>query len=161
MKKEVYIGLGGNIGDTHTVFKQALQQISEIPEVFNLSVSRFYRTKPISDIPQGDYLNAVCRFQTNLEAKNLLQYLQAIETRLGKKSKAKNEPRIIDLDILLFGVELHQNKDLEIPHPHWHKRLFVLIPMAELVTEIKVPTIDGIKVYNVIQMITQLLPSIN
>lgn len=135
----VYIGLGGNIGDTLSTILLALKKIEQLPKVYNLRASRIYRTTPVSNIPQDPYLNAVCCFQTTFSANELMQQLQLIEASIGKKPKAKNEPRIIDLDILLFGLEQHNNQDLIIPHPHWQERLFVLKPLSDLVTEIEVP----------------------
>lgn len=137
--KIVYLGLGGNIGDRLTSLKDALELIAAIPSVTQLEVSPFYETSPVSDIPQADYLNAVCRFKTTLEARDLLVVLQAIEKAGGKIPKPKNVPRVIDIDMLFFGQEFHQTPDLEIPHPRWQERLFVVAPLADLTTTITVP----------------------
>lgn len=134
---QVYVALGGNIGDTQSILTQALQQISALPNVQHLECSRFYRTPPVSPIPQASYINAVCRFQTSLSAKELLHALQRIETALGKVPKAKEAPRCIDLDILFFGAELHRDAELVIPHPRWRERLFVLLPLLDLTTTIE------------------------
>jgi 2-amino-4-hydroxy-6-hydroxymethyldihydropteridine diphosphokinase len=136
---EVYVALGGNLGQPHITLPKALQLIAEIPGVHNLTASHFYKTTPVSSIPQPDYLNAVCRFLTLLSARELLHHLQHIEHILGKKPKSKNAPRIIDLDILFFGPEIHEDPDLQIPHPHWKERLFVLVPLSDLTTDIVIP----------------------
>lgn len=133
---EVYVGLGGNVGDSISIVKESLQQIQALTQVKNFQVSHFYRTQPESDIPQNEYVNAVCRFDTSFNAKELLAALQKIENSLGKIPKPKNAPRIIDLDILFFGKERWNESDLEIPHPRWKQRLFVLTPLADLVTHI-------------------------
>jgi 2-amino-4-hydroxy-6-hydroxymethyldihydropteridine diphosphokinase len=136
---QVYVGLGGNVGDSHSILLQAAKQIKEIPGVFDLAISNFYSTTPVSAIPQDSYLNAVCTFKTSLQPRKLLQQLQKIENDLGRKKGIKNSPRVIDLDILLFGLEVHNDPDLVIPHPRWEERLFVLIPLFDLIKEIDIP----------------------
>ena len=71
--------------------------------------------------------------------------LQAIEQRIGKSSKAKDAPRVIDIDILLFGLERLSQYDLTIPHPCWKERLFVIQPLSDLVKTLAIPTIDGVR----------------
>lgn len=139
VKNVVYLGLGGNIGDSLAVLTNTLSLISHLPGVTDLEVSSFYKTAPVSDIPQPDYLNAVCRFKTDLNARQLLGPLQAIEKSQGKFPKPKNVPRILDIDILFFGTESHAAPDLEIPHPRWQERLFVVIPLLDLTTTITIP----------------------
>lgn len=141
---EVYLGIGGNIGDSYTILNQALQQIKILGEVQDLAISRFYLTSPVSKIPQDEYVNAACRFKTSLNARELLLQLQKIETGLGKAPpKLKDAPRTIDLDILLFGLETYQDKDLIIPHPRWKERLFVLVPLIDLTSELTFPDPDS------------------
>lgn len=137
---EVYLGIGGNIGDSQSILTQAIHRIKALSGVQDLAVSRFYLTSPVSSIPQEEYLNAACRFHTSLKATELLTELQNIETALGKTlQKLKDGPRAIDLDILLFGMEIVNNNTLIIPHPAWKERLFVLVPLADLTTEITYP----------------------
>lgn len=155
MTTEVYIALGGNIRDTLSIFTAALNLIAAIPQISNLTVSQFYRNRPVSDIPQADYLNAVCRFQTTFSAKGLLYQLQTIEKTLGKRPKAKNEPRILDIDILFFGLEQHNLPELEIPHPRWQERLFVLMPLSDLISNITIPSPLGNVIMNIPNMISQ------
>ncbi len=140
---EVFVGLGGNIGDSASILQEALKFIGELPGVFELKSSRFYVTTPVSDIPQSNYINAVCSFKTMFCARELLDSLQSIERKLGKKPKLKNAPRVIDLDILFFGEERHLAPDLEIPHPRWQERMFVLVPLFDLVPSISIPMEGG------------------
>lgn len=135
----VYLGIGGNIGDTLSVLKHTLALISSLPGLKDFEVSSFYKTAPVSDIPQPDYLNAACRFKTELNARQLMGLLQAIEKSQGKFPKPKNVPRIVDIDILFFGIESHAAPDLEIPHPRWSERLFVVIPLLDLTSSIAIP----------------------
>lgn len=154
---EVFVALGGNIGDTQAVLQEALVQIGQLPQVESLRASRFYMTTPVSPIPQKDYINAVCAFKTSLSAKELLVVLQQIEARLGKIQKAKEAPRIVDLDILFFGLEFHSTPTLTIPHPRWHERLFVLTPLCDLISEINIPNSSGdVKKVDLIKLMREM-----
>src|SRR5262249_36285678 len=91
--------------------------------------------------------------------RELYKELKGIEDKLGKTPKPKEFPRIIDLDILFFGTECYISPELEIPHPRWHKRKFVLIPLSDLVTEIEIPdsnAADGKRLVNIKKMIESL-----
>lgn len=143
MFTEVYIGIGGNIGDSFAIICQALDQIKALKGIHSLETSRFYRTTPVSPIPQPHYINAVCRCSTSYTALQLFEHLMQIETSLGKVSKAKDAPRPIDLDILFFGKERFSHPLLEIPHPRWKERLFVLRPLLDLTSEITIPQTDS------------------
>lgn len=145
---DAYLGLGGNIGQSLSILQEALTKIAGLNGIYDVIVSRFYKTKPVSDIPQPDFINAVCKFKTSLSADELLKNLQQIEKSLGKTQKAKNAPRVIDLDCLFFGNEQHQTETLTIPHPHWQDRLFVLVPLLDLVSELDVPTENGLSRIN-------------
>ncbi len=130
---DAFIGLGGNIGDTKRIFAEALQRISLIEKTFLEGVSRFYTTAPLSPIPQPNFLNAVCKAKTLLDPLSFFSHLQKIEKDLGKNPKPKESPRILDLDLLIFGTTHLQLEGLTLPHPEWQKRLFVLIPLYDLV----------------------------
>lgn len=130
---QVYIGMGGNIGDTVSILKCSLNEMNALEGVSGLRCSNFYKTSPVGPVQQDDYVNAVCTFKTVLTPVELHQRLREIEQKLGKFSKPKDHPRVIDLDLLLHGMEVVNEKDLEVPHPKWNERLFVLVPMKELV----------------------------
>lgn len=137
MISKVYLSLGGNIGDSSSTISHALELLKAVPEVTHLRASRFYSTSPIlpasEPFPQEYYTNAACELETSLSPHELLKALQSIETELGKIPKAKNAPRIIDIDILFFGDQIFSTPDLELPHPRWKERLFVLTPLSDLV----------------------------
>jgi 2-amino-4-hydroxy-6-hydroxymethyldihydropteridine diphosphokinase len=135
----VYLGLGSNLGDSVRTVGQALEAIGGISGVRFLESSRLYATSPISPIPQADYINAVCRLQTTLDPEGLFSELCRIEQQLGKHPKDKNAPREIDIDILFFGTRFCRSELLEIPHPRWKQRLFVLAPLQELTQTITYP----------------------
>lgn len=149
--EEVYLGLGGNIGDTHAIFDQALQLIQNTPGIYCLKTSSYYLTSPVSPIPQSDYINAVAHFKTSLSPKELFIRLKKIESFLGKIPKIKDAPRIIDLDILFFGCKYLRTQELSIPHPRWMERLFVLVPLSELTEVITVADGRSIHLHSFIE----------
>lgn len=135
----VYVGLGGNMGDRLETIHLALQKISLLSQVYELCISRFYYTTPVSSIPQEPYVNAACCFKTHLTLRELQAELQKIEKELGKKEKLKDAPRVIDLDILFYGTSICKDPDLEVPHPRWKERLFVVTPLADLTSHLLIP----------------------
>jgi len=139
MSETVYLGLGGNVGDSAAIFRSALEMIRLIPNVADLRCSRFYRTTPVGAPSQPPYLNAVCFLRAELSLKQLRIELEAIERRLGKHPKGKEEPRTVDIDLLFFGGHRVREGDFEVPHPRWSERLFVLKPLAELCQTVEVP----------------------
>lgn len=159
--KEVYLGLGGNIGPTIDVLHSVLEHIEAIDEVHQLRVSNFYETTPVSDIPQHPYINAACHFLTTLSPHDLLDRLEKITLLHGQLPKPKNAPRIVDIDILHFGGERHGTPQLEIPHPRWTERLFVLIPLLDLTTNVQLQTDKGEPTYVDIKELVQNFSNIN
>lgn len=134
MRHEVFVGLGSNLGDPVQQIKEALRRMQEKDFISDFETSKLYKTKAISPYPQPDFINAVCRFKTAVTPAFLLERLEGIEASLGKEPKPKWAPRPIDLDILFFGTQSVQTKELHIPHPHWSERLFVLRPLSDLVS---------------------------
>jgi 2-amino-4-hydroxy-6-hydroxymethyldihydropteridine diphosphokinase len=126
----VYLGIGSNIGDKQGNITSALCRISEICEV--KKKSRMYLTEPVGNIEQDWFLNCVVEIQTEIEPKHLLSSFKSIERKLGRAKNVKNGPRIIDIDILFYGNNIVNTKNLVIPHPLLHERLFVLQPMIDL-----------------------------
>jgi 2-amino-4-hydroxy-6-hydroxymethyldihydropteridine diphosphokinase len=91
-------------------------------------VSDYFSTKPVSDIAQPDYLNAVCIVESELPATDLLALLHGIEKTLGRERKEHWGPRTIDLDLIQYGSLLSSADELQLPHPRAHERRFVLEP---------------------------------
>ncbi len=129
---KVYIGIGSNIGDRKSNFKKAISFFNNEPGVEVIEVSDFYDTKPVGGPPQENYLNGVLRAETELSPKELLKCLKKIEKEMGRISAEKDFPRIIDLDILLYGNECIREEELEVPHPRMHERSFVLEGMVQI-----------------------------
>jgi 2-amino-4-hydroxy-6-hydroxymethyldihydropteridine diphosphokinase len=124
------IALGANIGDPKAQMDLAVAMLREATEV--ISVSEYFSTKPVSDIEQPDYLNAVCIVESELPALDLLSLLHGIEKALGRERLEKWGPRTIDLDLIQYGSLLSSADELKLPHPRAHERRFVLEPWASI-----------------------------
>lgn len=142
-KFSVYVGLGGNIGDSASIVEYAAGRVASCLDFFDFRRSHLYETSPVSSYPQSDYTNAACCFRTAHSPREVLMELQRIEAEIGKIPKLKMAPRIIDLDILIFGDLWVDDADLAIPHPRWLERLFVLIPLADLADSVIIPDAEG------------------
>jgi 2-amino-4-hydroxy-6-hydroxymethyldihydropteridine diphosphokinase len=124
------IALGANIGDPKAQMDLAVAMLREATEV--ISVSEYFSTKPVSDIAQPDYLNAVCIVESELPAMDLLSLLHGIEKALGRQRLEKWGPRTIDLDLIQYGSLLSSADELKLPHPRAHERRFVLEPWISI-----------------------------
>jgi len=124
------IALGANIGDPKAQMDLAVAMLREATEV--ISVSEYFSTKPVSDIEQPDYLNAVCIVESELPALDLLSLLHGIEKALGRERLEKWGPRTIDLDLIQYGSLLSSADELMLPHPRAHERRFVLEPWVSI-----------------------------
>lgn len=124
------IALGANIGDPKAQMDLAVAMLREATEV--ISVSEYFSTKPVSDIEQPDYLNAVCIVESELPAMDLLSLLHGIEKALGRQRLEIWGPRTIDLDLIQYGSLLSSADELKLPHPRAHERRFVLEPWISI-----------------------------
>ncbi len=149
---ESYIGLGSNLGDRRKNIEKALELIKAIPSVKIVKSSSLYESQP-QGCPPGspDFLNSVLKIKTSLPAPELLRQLRDIENKLGRKrTKQRNAPRGIDLDILLYGRKRINLPRLKIPHPRLKERTFVLKPLKEIAPRIirslakEIPVISNI-----------------
>ena len=120
------IALGANVGSPKEQMDLAVAMLREATD-FKL-VSDYFSTKPVSDIAQPDYLNAVCIVESELPATDLLALLHGIEKTLGRERNEKWGPRTIDLDLIQYGSLLSSADELQLPHPRAHERRFVLEP---------------------------------
>jgi 2-amino-4-hydroxy-6-hydroxymethyldihydropteridine diphosphokinase len=134
----VYLSLGSNVGDRIANLRMAL---AALPGV-GLSVTRvsqFYETEPVDYLQQAWFLNCVVEAETALLPAELLRQLRAIEARMGSKKAFAKGPRLLDLDILLYGDQVVDQPDLQVPHPRMAQRRFVLVPLAEIAPEVTHP----------------------
>jgi 2-amino-4-hydroxy-6-hydroxymethyldihydropteridine diphosphokinase len=120
------IALGANIGNPKEQMDLAVAMLREATDF--QSVSEYFSTKPVSDIAQPDYLNAVCIVECELPATDLLALLHGIEKALGRERIEKWGPRTIDLDLIQYGSMLSAADELQLPHPRAHERRFVIEP---------------------------------
>ena len=133
-----YIGIGANLGDARANVADAVERLRRLPGCELRAVSAMYRTAPI-DSSGDDYINAVARIATALEAEALLAALHEIELAHGRERPYRNAPRTLDLDVLLYGDEQIASPTLTVPHPRMTERAFVLVPLLELAPDISVP----------------------
>lgn len=129
---KAYVGIGSNLGDKHQNCLRAIQMMREIPGCGLSAVSGWYLTQPVGVTGQEWYVNGAAALSTTGTAEELLDRVLSIEKFMGRVRSRKWEPRVIDLDILLFGNEIIEAEDLKIPHPLMHLRRFVLVPLAEI-----------------------------
>ena len=133
---KIAIALGGNMGDSADIFRTAMLKLAG-GGVEKIRLSRLITTKP-ENCPPGspDFTNAVLTGKWHGTAKQLLQLCQAIEVASGRPSEhGFNAPRTLDLDIILFGDEIINLPELQVPHPRAAQRLFVLQPLAEIASD--------------------------
>jgi 2-amino-4-hydroxy-6-hydroxymethyldihydropteridine diphosphokinase len=124
------ISLGANIGDPKAQMDIAVALLRQALEV--TAVSEYFSTKPVSDIEQPDYLNAICIAESELPALDLLAVLHGIEKSLGRERLERWGPRTIDLDLIQYGSLLSSADELTLPHPRAHERRFVLEPWISI-----------------------------
>lgn len=135
-----YIGLGGNLGDPPSQIRRALDDLKRVAETRLLRVSGFYRTPPWGNTDQADFVNAVAEIETTLSARQLLEALLRIETLAGRvRGEERWGPRLIDLDLLLYGDTSIDEENLHVPHPRMSERAFVIVPLAELEPTLALP----------------------
>jgi len=131
-KHQVVIGVGGNIGDVKRRFEHLFYFLKRSRFVEVLQTSSIVKNPPFGFLDQDDFFNTLIVMKTDFQPKKLLQYLQMIEKKFGRKRSFANAPRSLDLDIIFFDNIRVESKNLTIPHPHWHKRESVLIPLMDL-----------------------------
>jgi 2-amino-4-hydroxy-6-hydroxymethyldihydropteridine diphosphokinase len=134
-----FIGLGSNLGDSAGMLRDAIMELDRMPDCSMLQASSLYRTAPIAQTPQPDYINAVARLDTALEPAELLSQLLALEARHGRVRSVADAPRTLDLDLLLYGDLVVDRPGLRLPHPRMHQRAFVLVPLIEIAPECAIP----------------------
>lgn len=131
------MALGGNLGAVEGTLRWAFHQLNA--DLGPLLVSSLYRTTPLSDIPQPDYLNAAAAGFTWLSPEEALALGQRLERQAGREAGPRNGPRPLDVDLLLYGDTVRSAADLTLPHPRLAERLFVLEPLADVTPDRRVP----------------------
>ena len=136
------VAIGSNLGDRESNLRSAYGYIKALHLSSDFIFSPIYRTKSIGFKGAPDYLNAVVLFRTSISPENLLDALLAIESKHGRTRYQLNSPRTLDLDLLLYGSEIIESTNLTVPHPRFHERLFVLVPLADVGAELTHPIFD-------------------
>jgi 2-amino-4-hydroxy-6-hydroxymethyldihydropteridine diphosphokinase len=140
VQEVVYLSLGSNVGDRSANLAAAIASLRSLGEV--TSVSSLYETEPVGFTAQPWFLNCAVKLMTDKTPKQLLAGILDLEQKKGRVRAQKNGPRIIDVDILLFGESIVETKGLTVPHPAMHQRRFVLEPMAEIAPELRHPVLN-------------------
>ena len=128
------IALGSNLGDSKQILNQALDLLSQISGIEVISHSSWYETVPVGP-PQPNYVNGCAILEAELLPEDILQILLKIEQQFGRIRQERWGPRILDLDILLYGDLILEMPNLTIPHPRMNERAFVLVPLAEIAAD--------------------------
>jgi len=137
-EKTVYLSLGSNVGDREVNLRAAIDELPHVG-VGITRVSSFYETEPVDLREQPWFLNCVVEAETHFDPFLLLRALREIETKMGSKKLVAKGPRLMDIDILLYGAETISTPELQVPHPRMHLRRFVLVPLAEIAPGLKHP----------------------
>ncbi len=144
--KEAFIGLGSNLGDPVKQLCFAVDGLDNLRDTELTNVSGFYKNPPLGRMIQPDYVNAVVRVETGLDAEELFSNMEDIEVALGRPNRRKRwDSRIIDLDLLLYGREVIDSDKLKVPHPGISSRAFVLLPLLEVAPVLEVPGLGQVK----------------
>ena len=140
MANLAYLSLGSNLGDRDSQLREAIRRLQSLGSV--KAVSSLYETQPVEFTDQPWFLNCAVALESSSTPTHLMQQLLEIEKAMGRKRVQKKGPRIIDIDILLFGDEVVNTPDLTIPHPAMQYRRFVLEPLAEIAPDVRHPRLQ-------------------
>lgn len=139
------VGLGGNVGDAAATLRHAFKDMDALPHTRLVRASKLYRSRAWGRTEQPDFVNAVAMLETGLGARELLDALLGIEHDAGRERHADERwgPRILDLDLLLYGDAVIDEPGLHVPHPHLHERSFALVPLVEIAPDAMIPGIGS------------------
>jgi 2-amino-4-hydroxy-6-hydroxymethyldihydropteridine diphosphokinase len=138
----IYLSLGSNVGDREANLRAAIAALKGAG-VRVRRVSSLYETEPVDFLEQPWFLNCVVEGETESKPLALLRTLREIEVKMGSKKLIAKGPRLLDMDILLYGAETIDTPELQVPHPRMMNRRFVLEPLAEIAPELRHPSWNG------------------
>lgn len=139
MRHQVYLGLGTNVGNRQHNLQQAVAGLQPVLAV--TAVSPIYETEPWGVTDQAPFYNACLGGHTSLTPPDLLTFIKDLEKTMGRSPAKKWGPRLIDVDILLFGDEVLSLPGLTVPHPYLQERAFVLVPLAAIAADVVHPVL--------------------
>ena len=137
-----YIGVGSNLDDPRAQVLRAFEELAGLPKTRVVLTSPLYISQPFGPVEQPDFANAAAGLLTQLEPLVLLESLHKVEAALGRPEPERRQrwgPRVIDLDVLVYGRERLNDPNLTIPHPGIVERNFVLYPLADIAPELEIP----------------------
>ncbi|MEM8808249.1 MAG: 2-amino-4-hydroxy-6-hydroxymethyldihydropteridine diphosphokinase [Cyanobacteria bacterium P01_G01_bin.38] len=125
------IALGSNLGDSEATLTAALDVLDSLPEITVVARSHIYKTAPVGP-PQPDYCNCCALLQTTILPLALMRQLLSVEQQFGRVRRERWGPRLLDIDLVLYGDVTLDTPELTLPHPRFHERAFVLVPLSEI-----------------------------
>jgi len=128
----VHLSLGSNLGDRPARLREALRALGHLEGTQLLVLSRCYETEPLGPAEQPAFLNLAAEIETALTPLELLNAVKDIEARLGRTASERWGPRVIDIDLILWGGRVMADAQLTLPHREFRGRAFVLRPLAEI-----------------------------
>ncbi|SPF44667.1 2-amino-4-hydroxy-6-hydroxymethyldihydropteridinepyrophosphokinase [Candidatus Sulfotelmatobacter kueseliae] len=137
MPQVAYLSLGSNVGDREHYLREAIARLAGAGTV--VAVSSLYETEPVEFTDQAWFLNCAVAITTTMAPEQLMAAVLAIEQEMGRRRTLQKGPRMIDIDIVLFGDRVVREPGLTVPHPAMHQRRFVLEPLAEIAPEARHP----------------------
>jgi 2-amino-4-hydroxy-6-hydroxymethyldihydropteridine diphosphokinase len=151
----VVVAFGSNLGDRHTAIREAAAKVAALFTSFRLS--RIIETAPVGDGLENDppYLNAVGVGESTLSPRELFAALRSIEAAAGRTRSTQGAPRTLDLDLILAGDQVMDEPDLQVPHPRFRERLFVLEPLAAIAPDLLDP-VTGLTIQTLLNRLPRL-----
>jgi 2-amino-4-hydroxy-6-hydroxymethyldihydropteridine diphosphokinase len=137
---KAYLSLGSNLGDRAANIERALTMLAAAG-VRMIRRSSLYKTEPVDFTAQGWFLNLAAEVETALMPRQLLHAIRRVEQEMGRRRIVPAGPRVLDIDILLYGTSIVRTAELEVPHPRMAQRRFVLVPMAEIAPGLRHPVL--------------------
>lgn len=134
-----YIALGSNLGDRRENLRTALKELDSLPTIDIGRVSSVYETAPVGMTEQPKFLNMAAEISTSLSAHELLEAMLQVENQMGRERTVRWGPRVIDLDLLVYGSSQIDMPGLIVPHPRLQERAFVLRPLMEIAPNLILP----------------------
>lgn len=129
---EAFVAFGSNLGDKEKFIDEAIEALSNLPQINIVAISDKIVTEPYGNVEQDVFLNGVMKIETLLSADELLQILQKVEEHAGRERKIHWGPRTLDLDIIFYDDDIISEDDLIVPHPDMKNRDFVLKPLMQI-----------------------------
>jgi 2-amino-4-hydroxy-6-hydroxymethyldihydropteridine diphosphokinase len=134
-----YLGLGANMGDPVANVRTDMDALAQMPAIGVVARSALYLTPPWGVTDQADFINAAVGVDSTLSSRDLLAALQHLEARAGRRRERRWGPRVLDLDLLLYGDASVHDERLQVPHPRLAERAFVLLPLADIAPAVQIP----------------------